>query len=198
MERRKMTSRALSQRAAKTRRAGSQRTSRGPADSSSWSGTTPHSPTRTTHTRSTKLTHTHTHAHSLLTHTHSDPHTLLHPPLKVSCPRSHDIKRKKKSKKEEKFPSAYTWSKFSCCYPSGGTRCSVVITRLLIFTLLFFYLLYLNSQENLAFYFELCEEANPALSVFLSDTRLSNAPPPMYIHRVMLVGLFAAVHSETK
>lgn len=74
-ERRRTTSRALSQRAAKTRRPASQRTTRGPADSSSWSGTTPPSPTRTPHTqRNTGIT-TQAHAHTSPTDTHCSTHS---------------------------------------------------------------------------------------------------------------------------
>lgn len=65
--------------------------------------------------------------------------------------------------------------KISCRYLRGGTQCSVIITGLLIFTVYFFYLLYFNSQENLAYIsFELCEKANRALFCFLSDARLWN------------------------
>lgn len=120
--RRKTTSPALSQRAAKKRRAGSQRTSRGRADSSSWSGTTPPSPTET------HDAHTHTSTH-VTNYTHLC-HSLI---PRISCLRIQDVKQKKLYKKKPPFSIM-----ISCCSLRGGTRCSVVIIRLLIFTLYFF------------------------------------------------------------
>lgn len=119
MERRKMTLQVLSQRAVRMRRAPSKRTSRGPADSSSWSGTTPPSPTRT-------------HAETPSSHAHT------HTPRRTRSFMSTEPWYKEKNTKKEEFPSAYIWSRFSSYrYLRGGTQCSVVITWLLIFTVYF-------------------------------------------------------------
>lgn len=105
-------------------------------------------------------------------------------------------KYKKYKKEQEKFPSAYIWSRFSCCYLSGGTQCSVVITGLLIFTVYFFiYYILIPRKTWPTFYFELCEEANPALFVFSQTQRFQIKSfffSLMYIHCIMLVDLFAA------
>lgn len=105
-------------------------------------------------------------------------------------------KYKKYKKEQEKFPSAYIWSRFSCCYLSGGTQCSVVITGLLIFTVYFFiYYILIPRKTWPTFLFWTVWGSQPCTFCFLSDATLSNEEflfSLMYIHYVMLVDLFAA------
>lgn len=157
-----MTLQALSQRAARMRRAPSQRTSRGPADSSSWSGTTPPSPTRM-------------HAETLSSHTHTHTHRDAHTHKQTHCFMSKEPWYKEKNTKREEFPSAYIWSRFSSCYLSGGTQCSVVITGLLIFTVYFcIYYIWIPRRTCICVLVWALWGSQPCTLCFLSDSRLSD------------------------